>query len=417
MRHVGHALIDGGSMLPRMASPTSGGEREKLVSKLPAPLRQALKVRAAQLSTDVQDAVTSGIQAWRAHPEALPAVDTAGAESFGTWLPEGLYDAFKQDCAARAVSYIQGLAQAVSLWLEQNPADETAPTRRIIVCNQKGGVGKTAVTAGLAQALAEDPVQMPGKTSDSAALARAVAQLGLRVLMVDYDPQGHLSHQLGLKAIPAGAESLITHMLNRDQARIPLIDLTVAIDETRFGNRLRILPAAFDAFLLDSGLTMFRGPRHAALERALAPLEEHFDAIVIDSPPSLGLAMDAAIYYGRRRDGEKSGSSGLVIPVEAEDTSAQAYGMLINQVVSLISDYDIEVEQLGLVVNKYDSRRGYIATSSLEKWKSLGTPPVLAVIGDLKEQREAVRLQRALLAYAPDSDQAHYMREIARRLT
>lgn len=404
-------------MLPRMASPTSGGEREKLVSKLPAPLRQALKVRAAQLSTDVQDAVTSGIQAWRAHPEALPAVDTAGAESFGTWLPEGLYDAFKQDCAARAVSYIQGLAQAVSLWLEQNPADETAPTRRIIVCNQKGGVGKTAVTAGLAQALAEDPVQMPGKTSDSAALARAVAQLGLRVLMVDYDPQGHLSHQLGLKAIPAGAESLITHMLNRDQARIPLIDLTVAIDETRFGNRLRILPAAFDAFLLDSGLTMFRGPRHAALERALAPLEEHFDAIVIDSPPSLGLAMDAAIYYGRRRDGEKSGSSGLVIPVEAEDTSAQAYGMLINQVVSLISDYDIEVEQLGLVVNKYDSRRGYIATSSLEKWKSLGTPPVLAVIGDLKEQREAVRLQRALLAYAPDSDQAHYMREIARRLT
>jgi MinD-like ATPase involved in chromosome partitioning or flagellar assembly len=40
-----------------------------------------------------------------------------------------------------------------------------------------------------------------------------------------------------------------------------------------------------------------------------------------------------------------------------------------------------------------------------------------AVIGDLKEQREAVRLQRALLAYAPDSDQAHHMREIARKLT
>lgn len=230
-------------------------------------------------------------------------------------------------------------------------------------------------------------------------------------------PQGHLSHQLGLKAIPAGGESLITHMLNREQARTPLIDLTVVIDEPRFGDRLRILPAAFDAFLLDSGLTMFRGPRHAALERALAPLEEHFDVIVIDSPPSLGLAMDAAIYYGRRRDQEKPSSSGLVIPVEAEDTSAQAYGMLINQVVSLTGDYDIEVDQLGLVVNKYDSRRGYIATSSLDKWKSLGTPPVLAVIGDLKEQREAVRLQRALLAYAPDSDQAHHMREIARRLT
>lgn len=382
------------------------------MSKLPASLRQALKVRAAQLSVDVQDAVTNGIQAWRASLELFPTVDTAGAESFGTWLPEGLYDAFKQDCVTRGVSYIQGLAQAVALWLEQNPADDdTPPTRRIIVCNQKGGVGKTAVTAGLAQALAEDPQQ------DAAGHAQAAARLGLRVLMVDYDPQGHLSHQLGLKAIPAGAESLITHMLNREQASTPLIDLTVGIEEARFGGRLRILPAAFDAFLLDSGLTMFRGPRHAALERALAPLEEHFDAIVIDSPPSLGLAMDAAIYYGRRREGEKPSSSGLVIPVEAEDTSAQAYGMLINQVVSLAGDYDIEVDQLGLVVNKYDSRRGYIATSSLEKWKSLGTPPVLAVIGDLKEQREAVRLQRGLLAYAPESDQAHHMREIARRLT
>ncbi|MFE4578545.1 ParA family protein [Streptomyces chartreusis] len=410
-----------------MASPTSGGEREKLVSKLPAPLRQALKVRAAQLSTDVQDAVTDGIQAWRAHPEPLPTVDTAGAESFGTWLPEGLYDAFKQDCVTREVSYIQGLAQAVALWLAQNPVgDEAAPTRRIIVCNQKGGVGKTAVTAGLAQALAEDPSELTpaekpseltDEPGDAASMAEVAARLGLRVLMVDYDPQGHLSHQLGLKAIPAGADSLITHMLNREQAKTPLLDLTVAIDEARFGDRLRILPAAFDAFLLDSGLTMFRGPRHAALERALAQLEEHFDVIVIDCPPSLGLAMDAAIYYSRRRDGEKPGSSGLVITVEAEDTSAQAYGMLINQVGSLTSDYEIEVEQLGLVVNKYDSRRGYIATSSLDKWRSLGSPSVLAVIGDLKEQREAVRLQRALLAYAPESDQAKHMRTIARRLT
>ncbi|MGW9132919.1 hypothetical protein [Streptomyces sp. NPDC055681] len=45
--------------------------------------------------------------------------------------------------------------------------------------------------------------------------------------------------------------------------------------------------------------------------------------------------MDAGLVYGRQRNGEKPGSSGLVIPVEAEDTSAQAYGMLINQIGSL----------------------------------------------------------------------------------
>ncbi|MEV7238857.1 ParA family protein [Streptomyces sp. NPDC051020] len=379
-----------------MSSPNSGGEREKLVSKLPAHLRQALKVRAAQLSVDVQDAVAVGIQTWQAQAEPLPQVETAGAESFGTWLPEGLYDSFKSDCRDRDVSYIQGLAQAVALWLEQNPANaDSRAVRRLVVCNQKGGVGKTAVSAGIAQAFAEQ---------------------GSRVLLVDYDPQGHLSHQLGLKAIPAGQESLVTHMLNRDDTKHPLIDLTVVIEGARFDDRLRVLPAAFDAFLLDSGLTVFRGPRHAALERALAPVEEHFDVIVIDSPPSLGLAMDAGLVYGRQRDGEKPGASGLVIPVEAEDTSAQAYGMLINQVGSLTRDYDIDVEQLGLVVNKYDSRRGFIATSSLDKWKALGTPPVLSVIPDVKEQREAVRVQRPLLDYAPESDQAHSMRQIVREL-
>lgn len=405
-------------MLPLMATPNSAADREKLVSKLPAALRQSLKVRAAQLSTDVQDAVAAGIHAWRARAEPMPAVDTAGAESFGTYLPEGLYDEFKQDCRNRGVSYIQGLAQSVALWLVENPAGEQRVTRRIIVCNQKGGVGKTSVAAGLAQALAEGTEHIL-KAALSAGieqdLANALAEAGgRRVLLVDYDPQGHLSHQLGLKAIPAGEESLVTHMLHRDQTEHSLLDLTVPIDGERFGGRLHILPAAFDAFLLDSGLTMFRGPRHAALERALAPLEEHFDVVVIDAPPSLGLAMDAGIYYGRQREGERPEASGLIVPVEAEDTSAQAYGMLITQIDSLARDYDIQVGQLGLVINKFDSRRGYIATSSRDKWKALGTPSVLAVVSDLKEQREAVRMQRPLLDYSPNCEQSQAMRQIAK---
>lgn len=162
-------------MLPLMATPNSAADREKLVSKLPAALKQSLKVRAAQLSTDVQDAVAAGIHAWRARPEPVPAVDTAGAESFGTYLPEGLYDDFKGDCRDRKVSYIQGLAQAVALWLVENPAAEARVTRRIIVCNQKGGVGKTSVAAGLAQALAEGGEHIL-KAALSAGLAEELAK-------------------------------------------------------------------------------------------------------------------------------------------------------------------------------------------------------------------------------------------------
>jgi chromosome partitioning protein len=290
----------------------------------------------------------------------------------------------------------------VRLWLDQNaesdPGELTArrTVRRIVVCNQKGGVGKTAVSAGVAQAFAE---------------------AGQRVLLVDYDPQGHLSHQLGIPNIDAGQESLVTHMLDRDKAKKDLRSLAVAIAGDRFEGRLHLLPAAFDAFLLDAGLAMFRGPRHAVFERALAAAEAKYDVIVVDSPPSLGLAMDAALYYGRRREGEKAGNSGVLIPVEAEDSSAKAYGMLVKQISALSDDYELDLELLGLVVNKYDSRRGFIATSSLEKWRSLGTPPVVAGLGDLKEQRESVRAVRPLLDYAPESEQAHGMRQIIRGIS
>lgn len=83
----------------------------------------------------------------------------------------------------------------------------------------------------------------------------------------------------------------------------------------------------------------------------------------------------------------------------------------------LREDLGLEIEYLGLVVNLYDSRRGYVATSSLQEWRNIGDPRVLAVVGDLKEQREAVRMRRPLLAYAPHSDQAELMRQIAREIS
>lgn len=153
------------------------------------------------------------------------------------------------------------------------------------------------------------------------------------------------------------------------------------------------------------------------MERALQPVEKDYDAIVIDCPPSLGMATDAAIYYGRRRPGEAAGVSGMVIPVLAEDSSATAYAMLADQIESLREDLNLEIEYLGLVVNLYDSRRGVVATSSLREWRNLEDQRVLAVINDLKEQREAVRKHMPLLEHAPYCDQSEGMRQIARQIS
>ena len=147
------------SKVSGMASPASAGDREKVVSKLPGWLRQDLKVRTAQLGTEIQTAVTQGITYWCGLASTPPTVDTSGADSFSTWLPPGQWETFKATASDRKVSIIQALAQAVQLWLQKNPAPTVQRPeipRRIIVCNQKGGVGKTAITAGTGEAMAED---------------------------------------------------------------------------------------------------------------------------------------------------------------------------------------------------------------------------------------------------------------------
>jgi chromosome partitioning protein len=411
-----------------MSLPATSSDREKVVSKLPGGLRQLLKIRAAQHGVEIQTAVEQGIDDWCQLASAPPPVDTAGADSFSTFLPPGQWSRFRSIAAERGVSLIQGLAQSVQLWLDANPAPEIerpAITRRIIVCNQKGGVGKTAITAGTGEAMAEDsgslyPVRVAkqllaaGGEAEHSLEIEKLPGLGLRVLLVDFDPQCHLTNQLGATPLPITGDSLTNHMAGDPKG--DLRDLIVSIDDEAFGGRLHLLPACNDAFLLDVRLSAVRA-REAALERALAPLEADYDVILVDCPPSLGLSMDAAAYYGRRRDGEKLGQSGALIVVQAEDSSADAYELLTTQIEDLRADLAVDIDYLGIVVNLYDSRRGYIATSSLQGWVDIKDPRVVGLIGDLKEQKEAVRVKQPLLSYAPKSQQAIGMRALAREIS
>lgn len=419
-----------------MSMPATSNDRAKVVSKLPGWLRQNLKVRTAQLGIEIQTAVEQGIAAWCDLASAIASVDTAGAESFSTFLPPGQWEEFRTIAEDRRVSLIQGLAQSVQLWLDTNPAPEfprSDVTRRIVVCNQKGGVGKTAITAGVGEALSEDSTRFfPVRVAKAltAALRAGDAQAdaadndpldieklpghGLRVLLVDFDPQCHLTNQLGAAPLAMNGDSLTNHMAGDPKGE--LRDLIVSVDDENFGGRLHLLPACHDAFLLDVRLSAVRA-REVALERALMPIEADYDVIIVDCPPSLGLSMDAAAHYGRRREGEGPGQSGTLIVVQAEDSSADAYDLLTNQIEDLRNDLALDIDYLGIVVNLYDGRRGYIATSSLQGWIDIKDPRVVGLVNDLKEQKEAVRMKKPLLSYAPASQQAVAMRALAREIS
>ncbi|KJY16378.1 phosphopantetheine--protein transferase, partial [Streptomyces katrae] len=100
-----------------------------------------------------------------------------------------------------------------------------------------------------------------------------------------------------------------------------------------------------------------------------------------------------------------------------EDSSADAYDLLTSQINDLRDDLSLDIDYLGLVVTLYDGRRGYIATSSLQAWMDIKDPRVVAIVPDLKEQRESVRLKQPLFVYAPNGDQAVALRALAREIS
>jgi chromosome partitioning protein len=380
-----------------MTHPSADETREKLLVNLSPELRRDLRIRAAEHGLNMQDAATAAVNLWFDTPDAKDA-DVRGAKSWGVFLPVGVPARFTAECEARGVTKVQGMAQAVSLWLTTYPSPDQRliqqPVQRIIVCNQKGGVGKTFVASGVAQACAES---------------------GKRVLLVDYDPQGHLSSRLQIEGVPEGGDSLLTHMLG--EAPRHIARSLVALPHERFGGRLHVLPADEDAFLMDAKLAVMQIGRDRALINALAPIEADYDVIILDGPPNLGLAMDLAIHYVQRRPGELIERSGTLMPVWSDKSSFKAYELLDKQIRAVESRTGAVVDQLGFVVNAYDSRKGTVMKAFYDGWNSLTTPGTLATLKDAIEGREASDYEIPLLDYAPDSPQANVMRTLAKELT
>ena len=199
---------------------------------------------------------------------------------------------------------------------EPTPRRKGAPAVVISMCNQKGGVGKTTTTINLGASLAE---------------------LGRKVLLVDFDPQGSMTVGLGFNAHEI--EQTIYHVLMDRELALKDIILETSTPG------LDLAPANIDLSAADMRLVTEVG-REQALSRALYPVLKDYDVILIDCQPSLGLLTVNAL----------TASDGVIIPLECEYFALRGVALLKETIEKVRDRTNPRLKIVGLLGTMFDGR-------------------------------------------------------------
>jgi chromosome partitioning protein len=196
------------------------------------------------------------------------------------------------------------------------PVSRNGDALIVAMCNQKGGVGKTTSTINLGAALAE---------------------YGRRVLLVDLDPQGALSAGLGVAH--HDLDLTVHNLLVGGRARIDDVLLNTKVDG------MDLLPSNIDLSAAEIQLVNEVG-REQTLGRALAPLGDRYDYVLIDCQPSLGLLTVNALAC----------ADGVIIPMECEYFSLRGLALLTDTVEKVRDRLNQRLTLDGILVTMFDAR-------------------------------------------------------------
>ncbi len=185
----------------------------------------------------------------------------------------------------------------------------------VAIINQKGGVGKTTTTANL-----------------GAALARS----GLRVCLVDLDPQAHLSLHFGIR--PAEDDATIYDLLLDEHAVVE--DIAIKLEEG-----LDLIPAETDLAAAETDLGGLPDKQNR-LRSALAASDNRWDVVLIDCPPSLGILTINAL----------SAATEVFVPMQAHFLALQGVGKLLETVGLVCGSVNPSLRVTGIVLCMHESQ-------------------------------------------------------------
>jgi chromosome partitioning protein len=256
------------------------------------------------------------------------------------------------------------------------PLTSHGPAVVISMCNQKGGVGKTTSTINLGAALAE---------------------YGRRVLLVDLDPQGALSAGLG---VPHHELANTVHNL-MVEPRVPVDDVLI---HTRVGG-LDLIPSNIDLSAAEIQLVNEVG-REQTLGRALGPVLDRYDYVLIDCQPSLGLLTVNALAC----------SDGVIIPTECEFFSLRGLALLTDTVDKVRERLNPKLSISGILVTRFDTRTvnaREVMARVLERFSELVFDTVITRTVRFPETSVA---GEPITTWAPKSGGAQAYRALAREV-
>lgn len=245
--------------------------------------------------------------------------------------------------------------------------------RVLAVANQKGGVAKTTTVHTLGAALAE---------------------LGERVLLVDLDPQACLTYSVGLD--PEGLPlSLHDVLVGRNKAD----DVSIGLDT------LTVLPASIDLAGSEVHLLTRTGREHA-LARALEPLKERFETVLIDCPPSLGILTINGL----------TAADEVIVPLQCETLSHRGVGQLLETVADVRAYTRPDLRVRGIVATMVDGRTRHAREVLTDVQQRYGLEVLEPVVPKSIRFAEAPAHGRSILEHAPSSPGAAAYRALAQVL-